>query len=451
MKTSNPALQQFLDRTSNLRDPLGGITGVLGELPRPSGHPTLFHYATDVSGLPPLEGSLSPDFRIMKPLPAAGVSVDPVEAQVRSIGESIERYCMSVWNERQFIRATANELGAEAVDLDSVPRCSPHEPAIQQGSFAVPRKDVPMRWVKGFSLIEGKPRYVPAIMTYLFLSAENLGENIWAPISTGCASHPDLYRALVSGICESIERDSLMLTWLHQLPLPEIVLGEESELREDLRELLEIMRRSGLEHRFFDATSDLGVPTIYALQMSEHSDLLSTLVVSATRLDATDALARTLEEGCSSRIAIDARLAALKPGESYRRSMDELFSLEDCALYYAPREVRSEFDFLLRNERSKSLSEMPVHQSLGSKSDLDQLLSVLSARGMDAIAIDLTTPEVREQGLWVVRVFIPQLVPLTSIHQMRYLDTPRLYDAPERMGYGRRSISDITNKPQPFA
>ena len=41
---------------------------------------------------------------------------------IRAIAEGLERYSSCVFDERQFIWATAEELGDEALDLDTVPR-----------------------------------------------------------------------------------------------------------------------------------------------------------------------------------------------------------------------------------------------------------------------------------------------------------------------------------------
>jgi ribosomal protein S12 methylthiotransferase accessory factor len=448
---SRSQLESVLTATAALRDPLGGVVGRLNELPRLAGHPRLFHYSADRAGQQPIGVDLrrANHYDLLPNVPGAGVSADPLEAQVRATAEAIERYCMSVYSDAQFITATAEELGDEAMDLDTIPRCDPSEQAVASGIFAIPRKDVPMRWMKAISLIDGGTYYVPAIMVYLFFPPISREENVWAPISTGCATHVDLDRALVSALCEVIERDALMLTWLHQLPLPRIDLGPVEALPAELQSMLALMRESNLRYEFFDATTDLGVPTIYALQLSDETDLLANLVVSATKLDPVNAILRTLEEGCSSRIALESRMG---PGSSRERMAKErIISLEDCALYYGDRASRSDFDFLRKSGRSCSLSALPKLATGDPQSDLQGLLDVFRRRKMQVFAVDLTTPEVRDAGFWSVRTIVPELMPLSSVYGIRFLGTKRLYDAPSAMGYGTRTIADITPKPQPFA
>ncbi|GIV97944.1 MAG: hypothetical protein KatS3mg057_2601 [Herpetosiphonaceae bacterium] len=93
----------------------------------------------------------------------------------------------------------------------------------------------------------------------------------------------------------------------------------------------------------------------------------------------------------------------------------------------------------------------PISPPARRESDLELLLERFRERDMEVVAVDLTTPEVRQAGFWVVRVIIPEMIPLSPAYGVRFLDTPRLYTAPEAMGYGRRTINDITPKPQPFA
>ncbi|MFG6199769.1 hypothetical protein [Nonomuraea sp. JJY05] len=58
-----------------------------------------------------------------------GVSSDEREARWLAVAGALERYSSSVYSEDQFLRATAAELGEEALDLDQVPRIADAEAA----------------------------------------------------------------------------------------------------------------------------------------------------------------------------------------------------------------------------------------------------------------------------------------------------------------------------------
>lgn len=123
------------------------------------------------------------------PIDGAGGGLDRQEACLRAMAEALERYSSSVYEERQFIWATANELGAEAIDLDTLPRCSEQEYAHPRCPIVPPDKEAPLRWVRGVSLMDGRVVWVPAVLVYLNLPFLSAGERICLPISTGCAAH----------------------------------------------------------------------------------------------------------------------------------------------------------------------------------------------------------------------------------------------------------------------
>ena len=448
MSSQSNQLQQALDRALPLIDGIGGVVPVLSELPRPYGYPDFYVYSTDSLHMSSISNNKSPRGEGSLPkIAGVGISTNVLEAKVKALGETIERYCMSIHAKEQFVLATANELGDQAIDLDQIARCHPDEPGIRSGVLSLPRKDVPMNWVKGMSLLDGSPRYVPAIMAYLYYQAESREEMIWHPISTGCASHTDLKQAIFSGMMESLERDALMITWLHQLPLPHLDLGDPSEWPERLRRNMAAVEESHLRYEFFDATNDLGIPTVYALQMSDYSSVANT-VICCPALDPYDAVARIIEEACTLRLAITS-YQGVHPVD--RSRPEEIVKLEDCALFYAPIEARQDFDFLLNSPRRRHIRELPNLDSGNIDENIQLLLKRFQTHGMDVVAVDLTTPEVREAGFWVTRVVIPQLVPMFPVHVTRFLDTPRLYSAAEAMGYGRFTHADVTTKPQPFS
>ena len=132
-----------------------------------------------------------------------------------------KRYACMVYDEADFILASADELGDVAMDLSTIPRCSEREYADPKCPILKPDPSKPIRWVRGYSLTDMEERWVPAIMTHLYIKP-GPGEYFWNQISTGTAAHTSLSSALISAICENIERDAIALTWLAQLSLPRI-------------------------------------------------------------------------------------------------------------------------------------------------------------------------------------------------------------------------------------
>jgi ribosomal protein S12 methylthiotransferase accessory factor len=355
--------------------------------------------------------------------------------------EGAERYCCMAFEPDDFLVASANELGTAALDLDTVPKCSDREYADPACPLKRPDPAAAIRWVRGYSLIDRCERYVPAVMTYLYLNPRP-GEQFWQTITTGVAAHTSLVTALISAICEMIERDAIALTWLARLPLPRIEF--ESPLPSELVTNYDRLERSLLHQYFYDATTDLGIPTIYSVQIVDAHPKLAQYVSCATDFSAAAACAKTIREAAPAR-------AVFQLPREIPADVADFQSLYEGAVYMGRVEQRSGFDFLLNGHRRRPLSALEITAPAHERLRLRFLLNRLRAIGSDAIVVDITTDEVRDAGLWVVRVVTPGLLPMSTIHRARFLGHPRLYTYPEQAGFGTRVEADINPAPQPFA
>lgn len=327
------------------------------------------------------------------------------------------------------------------MDLASVPRCSDKELAHPRCPVSAPMTNAPMRWVRGISLKDGRPVWIPAVMVYLHLEPRSPAERFWLPISTGCAAHVTIEQALLGAICEVVERDAISMVWYQQLPLPRLELDI---VPPDLEKFLQRVQRSDVQQFFFDATTDMGVPTIYSVQLSPQNPKLAAMVMCATDLDPVRCVAKVMRESASSRLA-------MQSGRNHAEHLDDFIHLVDGALYMGQPERLHAYDFLLQNPAVRPLSAIPNLETGDHTRDLTALVNRLHANGLDIYAVDLTTDEAIQAGLRIVRVVIPQLMPLSFAYRARYLAHPRLYEAPAAMGYPVKQEDDINPWPQPFA
>lgn len=428
---------------TSIVQPRTGLIGSVDQLQTAPGEP-VFSIATARMGNVwqsiAAPGDAGPTGGRLLSLDGAGGGLTADEARIRAIGESLERYCSSVYDERQFVWATANELGTDALSLDSIPRCSEQELAHPRCPLVRPDKDAPIRWVRGVSLVDGRSLWIPAVLVYLQLPYRTDAERIALPISTGCAAHITYERALLSATCEVIERDAIALVWLQRLALPRIVLDCHTE---QLAPYLARERNTTIQHYFFDATSELGIPTIYSVQVASGARL-ATLVMCSTELDPAVAIAKVTRECASSRLA-------LQRDHAMPDHWDDYNDVIHGALFMGRPEQASAFDFLLHGSACRPLSLMPNLSTGDPRSDLARVTEVLRRARMEAVAVDLSADEAIRAGMRVVRVVIPALQPLSFSYRARYLGHPRLYEAPPRFGFPAHPEVDLNDYPQPFA
>ncbi|MGW7133420.1 YcaO-like family protein [Streptomyces bobili] len=357
----------------------------------------------------------------------AGSGEDLEEAWVPAVAEAAERYAALVYHERDFVVDSARSLGPAALDLSTVPRCSQRELDDPRCPLRLPNPDQEIRWVRGYSLIDRTERLVPAVMAHLHLQPWP-SEWFWLQISTGTAAHVSLPTALCKAIYECIERDAIALTWLGRLPLPRLELP--------------YLTRTTVKFHAFDATTDLGVPTVLSVQFCDGHPHCDVSMSCASACDAETALRKVVYEGTSARVALD------RP-QSIPDDVADFTGLAHGAHYYGRGGHRDELDFLFGPATTGSPPPLPTATCETER--LDQVIDRLLLHGMDAIAIDLTTDELHDVGLWAVKVVIPRLMPISFVHRARYLGTPRLYDHVSRRTGAPFTESDVNPAPLPFA
>lgn len=439
-----PALEAGLARLDELVDPLGGLVGRTMRLPNAAGEPEVPVFSAGLGDvarvLPSVRSSVSGG-STRHQFDGAGAGLQPGRARAIAVAEALERYATCVYSDEQFIWASAEELGAEALDLASVPRCTPEELAHAGCPVVDVDLGAPIRWVRGLSLTDLRPVWIPAIMTYLHLRPASTGERFMLPISTGCAAHTQLDAALVGALSEVIERDAIALTWLARLPLARL---EFDEVGEELAELLERGRRSHVGQLLFDATTDLGVPTVYCLDVAPANTKLARMVTCCSALDPEAAVQKALRESASSRIGLAVE-------RELPEDPDAFISVYHGADWMGRPERREAFSFLEDAPGRRKLSELPSLATGSHTGDLHLLLDRLAEAGAEAFVVDLTVDEARAVGFRVVRVLVPALQPLSFSFRARFLAHPRLREATIRMGARPFRHEEANPWPQPFA
>ncbi len=376
------------------------------------------------------------------PTGAAGTSIDAEEALVRCLGEIAERYSALTAP----VEGTVQSVNPEF--MQKFPRCAADEdcsPILRGQAPQIPVTHVPMT-----RLADGVRVQIPA--GYVHLSFRAPGEPVLTtPISSGLAFDPSLATALWRGICEVAERDALMLTWWQRRPAAEIDLGCDSDwpsagLVPGLANRLSRVAAASLRARFFDITTDFAVPTVVCVLTGDRFPYLT--VGAACRADAGAACAKALDEAVSTRLAVRGAEGFVPPRLDDFSWMDEL---EQHAQLYAARHLRQAFDFLLDGERLPislaEIAECPALRSPQTMAELRDVAMDLEHADLTVLWTDLTAPELSPHGQ-VVKVVIPQMVPLPQLHRVRWLGTRRL----RRPGDDGESLASSFNSyPHPFA
>ncbi|MDQ0605307.1 ribosomal protein S12 methylthiotransferase accessory factor [Streptomyces canus] len=362
-------------------------------------------------------------------------------AELVAIAEGAERYASMAPFDEEPIWARAMDLAEECLEPHRYPRCSAGEYAHEKAPLVPFDEGAEVRWVRGLDLIKGEPLWVPAVMVNYALASAVPAERFCNRISTGYAVHTDPVEAVLRAAFEVIERDSVAVTWLQRLPLRPVA---EDEFTEGTRELIAWFEGRFMEPVLLDATSELGVPTVYCLIAADHDPRASRFVTASA--------GRCLAEAAESALLEAMNLGDLIHAGEAAHSIDEIAgNVVDSARFMAIGTRSHAFDFLLEGRgRSASRSAAPRLPEDPVEA-LDGLVDRLSQAGMQVAVVDRTTQDVREAGLTAVTVVIPDLQPMSVDPRAQFRGHSRLFTAPKHMGHRVLPEEELNPWPQPFA
>ena len=162
------------------------------------------------------------------------------------------------------------------------------------------------------------------------------------------------------------------------------------------------------------------MPTVVSLQRAPGHPTCKIAYTCATAPTVEEAIVGAIREAAPSR-------AALAVARDLQADVADFHDLVHGAVWHGRRDDLSSFAFLYDSGRTTTIERMtPLCTSAAPADRLRALIERLDRLGMEAIVLDLTTDELREVGLWVMRVVIPALMPISFVHRARFLGTPRL-------------------------
>lgn len=415
----------ILDLYDCLVDPRVGIIRRIVPRPREAGGPAFFHYAAEVCRTEAIFGTTNFPY-------GGGASTNRQAALAKTIGESVERYCAAACRPTDFPPTTYQAARFRCVHPDEFALYSSRQYAGLGFPYRPFLEDTPVRWAPMRDLATEEQWHVPAVMIYLTYWTYEEDETAVTPsISTGLACHSDPVTAALNAVCEVVERDALAIFWQAAISPPRIRL---ETLAQEGRDLVQRFEEAGYEVSLFDITTDVPVPVILSVASNESAEAPALAFASAAATSPRVALRKCLEELAHTRrycYELSATQPPLPWDSTYRQVVDERDHVHLwCDHAHAPF---AEFLFLSTEQRS--FGEIGGLETGDSQSDLEELVGQLSAAGYSPLLADLTTSDIAELGLTVVRAIIPGFHPIFMGHNVRALGGTRLWNVPRQLGY----------------
>ena len=314
-----------------------------------------------------------------------GKGLDPDQAMASALMEAAEGFHAEEIGQSRL--AAYRELAAACAVVDPATLCATAKPF---------DPDARIRWIEGCDLLRREPCWVPAEIVH---TDSTMPLDGWfLPGTNGLASGSRLVEAIVSAVCELVERDAVAL-W-HARGMREragCALDIGSIDDPDCLGLLAKYEKAGIAVRLWDVTTDIGIAA-FLCDIRDPADgdprRLRRSHGAGCHPDRAIALARALTEAAQTRLTYIAGIRDdLLPSE-YEEPPDA--AIVDALL-----------DALRRESAPVSFRDVPSFAGDDLATDLAQALERLQSAGIDrVIAVDLTRPDF---AVPVVRVVIPGL------------------------------------------
>lgn len=368
-------------------------------------------------------------------------------ASIASIGEAIERYCLKSYDPDILIKATYIELDYNKPTINQLnfflKEQYVHYPLLPQ--FFAHNK---INWVIGKSFINNTLIAIPASLTYLPYYFEPNEPALSAQLSPGTACHYDYNQGILLALLECVERDAFTLFWEAGIRFPLI----HDHLIHEYLESRKIQPKQVQIH-CLDITTDINIPVVLTLILNKRPPFVSIGIAAA--LEPVQALEKSISEAITSwqssyEIALNNSFDSDLVMAGLKKEPDFLMH----AIYHCFVDTRPYLLKLLSNcptsTRFKNLS-LSYKDKLTNSEALQQVRVIFANLGYDVIIIDITSRDIKDHGLHVIRAVSYDLVRPTLGLIYRHLNNARFLEIPKKLGLSsqRNTMQEILNFQMP--
>ncbi len=355
-----------------------------------------------------------------------GKGVTDAQARMSAVGEAVERYSGVYRGEEPLERGSMRSLGDRAIDPDTWTLYSDAQYAErdewnskQRRLDAVPHRfsaDTDTDWSPVWSLTHRENRLLPTSLLYYSVPQES-DSGCFVPESNGTAAGASLEDAMLQGLLELVERDSVAIWWYNRLRQPSVDLDSFDEPY--VHRLREAYAARNRDIWMIDITSDLGIPAFAAFSRRIDGHPTEDIVFApAAHLDPRIAMLRALTE-------LNQMIPGVAPpeGQSTGYTYDDPEAVDwwqTATIVNQPWILPSDS---VTSRHRHDFADI-IHDDL--LDDIVYVQNILEANGLEVLALDQTRPDI---GLPVVKMIVPGLR-----HFWARFAPGRLYDVPVAMG-----------------
>ncbi|QPA32501.1 TOMM precursor leader peptide-binding protein [Thermaerobacillus caldiproteolyticus] len=375
-------------------------------------------------------------------------------SELTAILEGLERYCgIEPRGKRTTIYDSYLNLEDKALNPAKVGVHAKEQYERPDFPFKPFHPNRPMNWVWGYSFLQERPILVPELLAYYSLGC---GDGFVYETSNGCALGGSLEEAIFHAILEVVERDSFLMTWYARLPLPRLDLSSAND--KELQLMVDRVRAvAGYDLYFFNSTMEHGIPSVWAVAKNRKQEGMNLICAAGAHPDPIRAVKSAIHELAGMMLTLDEKFEANR--KKYEKMLHDPFlvqQMEDHGMLYGLPEAEERLQFLLDDHRPLRTFEEEFKRPTKSADltdDLQDILQKFRRLNLEVIVVDQTTPVIKRNGLYCVKVLIPGMLPMTFGHHLtRVTGLERVLRVPMELGYTKQplTLEQLNPHPHPF-
>lgn len=374
---------------------------------------------------------------------SAGAGQSETDARTSALCEAIERHSAVFDGSEPRVRGTLAGLGDVAIHPNACMLFSDRQYRERDrwnanGSIYA---HVPARfdetadtdWTPLWSLTRGQVRYLPTRLCFFDVPGSDAQvEPGFVACSNGNAAGNSLEEAILRGLFEVVERDSVALWWYNRLRRPGVDLDSFSSAH--YRHLEKVLWEQHREYWALDLTADFAIPAFAAISRRTDRPRETIALGFGAHLDPRVALSRAVTE-----MNLMLSWPVLEaPAATRARVLDSSTHrwLESANVTNQPY-LLPDADLALVTPDTHARAW--TDDVLG---DLDECRRRIETQGHEILVLDQTRPDL---GLPVAKVVVPGLR-----HFWARLAPGRLYEVPVRLGWLPAPLAETELNPIPM-
>ena len=396
---SRPA--ETLQKAARLVDEETGVIKLLHEPPIAPDGPRIFGC-----------GSLCSDYSQFghpsESFISGSTSLDRDQAIAGAIGEAVERYSAASVPHERLAFGPSEAMGPDAVMPASLTLYDDAQYAVPGFGYHPVDASTPIGWAVGHSLTRRRPVLVPAFADYQPYRSEAGEQPVIQQVTTGLACGNTLEEAILSAICEVVERDAAISMWLQRRQPRRVVMDPTSE--GPAAETLRRFRGGGSHVELLEVTTGIGIPAYVAAWRGPVGGRPGAVFASCAKPSAQRAAAGALAElaQCLMWAASLQEAGQTLPDPA----TDPMSRIEDHVLWPLREDAEPAYGFVFSSTDRVGLDACSETGDEDVLSCIEACVALLAAQGLETVVVDVTSPDIEECGLHVVRAVIPGAQPL---------------------------------------